>query len=134
MFDLAKLREIIDKSKFINSIFSVLFCRLFVFLLRFLREPAFANTFALLEKFEYRPETRETEDAEQHWKIDVFHKERAYAACNSEDEKHRPTLDAEMVFALDDDRVEQADAKKCPQPEYDAVKIHNMIRLITNSM
>ena len=134
MFDLAKLREIIDKSKFINSIFSVLFCRLFVFLLRFLREPAFANTFALLEKFEYRPETRETEDAEQHWKIDVFHKERAYAACNSEDEKHRPALDAKVVFPFYDNGVEQTDAKKCPQSEYDAVKIHNVIQLLVNTL
>ena len=46
-------------------------------------EPAFADTFALFEEFQYRPETRETENAEQHGNVDVFHEERVQTTGNS---------------------------------------------------
>ena len=83
MFDIAKLREIIEKSKYMipKSLAAV---ETLVFIsFRVLGEPAFADAFALFEEFQYRPETRETENAEQHGNVDVFHEERAHTACNS---------------------------------------------------
>ena len=79
-------------------------------LLLFLWEPAFFHSFSLLEELQNRPEARETEHAKQHRKVDALYEKRPDATGNSEHEKHWPAVHAEVVFSLNDDRVEEADA------------------------
>ena len=84
------------------------------FLILLFREPAFANPFPLLEEFKNRPETRETEDAKKYRYIDVLYEQRPDASSDSQDEKNRPALHSEVIFCLDDDRMEDANAKEGP--------------------
>ena len=81
----------------------------------------------MLEKLQNRPEAREAEHAKQHRKVDALDEKRPDATSNSEHEKHWPALHAEVVFSLNDDRVEEADAKEGSQAKYDTVIIHSLI-------
>lgn len=97
-----------------------------LFRLWLLRKPAFADTFALLEELQNRPEAREAEHTEQHRDVDVLDEQRPEAAGYSHNEKRRPALHAKVVFALDDERMKDADAQESSQAEYDTVIVHSV--------
>ena len=88
-----------------------------LFRLRLLGEPASFHSFSLLEELQDRPEAREAENAKQHRDVDAINEQRADAAAYSHKEERWPALHAEVVFALDDERMEEADAQESAQTE-----------------
>jgi len=71
----------------------------------------------LLEELQNRPEAREAENAKQYRDVDAIDEQRADAAAYSHDEKRWPALHTKVVFALDDERMEEADAQESAQTE-----------------
>ena len=78
----------------------------------------------MFEEFEDGPEAGEAEHAKKDGGIDILNEQRANAAGYAKEEEHRPALYAEVVFTLDDNRMEKPDAQESRQAEYDAVVVH----------
>ena len=76
------------------------------------REPAFQYPFALVEHFEYPPKGRERYDTENNTQVHVFHIKGQTGTQDSRHEESPPASGSEIVFALGDHRVKDADDQK----------------------
>lgn len=80
--------------------------------LRIAREPAFGHPFFLLEQLQDGPETGESDHSDKGGDDDVADKERACRRTCSSQQKDPPATLPEIIFSLDDYRMEDSDDQK----------------------
>ena len=83
-----------------------------LFPLGVLRKPAFGHALALFEQFADRPQRRGAPHGQQRRPEDVPHGDRTGDGGNSHHEEQPPDFHPEIVFALGDHRVKDADDQK----------------------
>ncbi len=82
------------------------------FSLRIHRKPTLPNTLSLLENFKYRPKTGKTHYATFRREKPIVDSNRQRAKHYAENHKRPPTTYAEIILALNDQRMKNADDKK----------------------
>ena len=79
----------------------------------------------LLVEFQYAPEAGEGDDAEDDARVFVRDEQRSHDCGNAGHEEQRPALLAKVVFALDDQRVEDSDGQKRGKADDESDVVHN---------
>jgi len=79
----------------------------------------------LLVQLQYAPEAGEGDDAEDDARVFVRDEKRGDEGDNAGHEEQRPALLAEVVFALDDQRVEDSDGQKRGKADDESDVVHN---------
>ena len=91
---------------------------------RTLRKPTLSHSFALLFQLQYAPKRGEGGNSEYGRGNQILNKDRQcteYYACNKE---CPPTLCAEVVLRLDDNRMKESDNQEGCKTDYDACEVH----------
>lgn len=79
----------------------------------------------LLVQFQYAPEAGEGDDAEDDARVFIRDEKRGDEGDNAGHEEQRPALLAEVVFALDDQRVENSDGQKRGKADDESDVVYN---------
>ena len=90
-------------------------------------KPPFLYPFLLFEQFTDTPKQWSTEHTKQGWPDNVGHAEWAYNGDNTQNEENKPETCTEIIFSLDDYRMEYADNQKCRKCNDNSCEIHNVI-------
>lgn len=88
-------------------------------------EPALPYAVMLLVQFQDAPETGEGNDAKDDAHIFIRDEQRGNEGSNAGHEEGRPALLAEVVFALDDQRMEDSDGQKRGETDDESDVVHN---------
>ena len=88
-------------------------------------EPAFADAVVLLMHLQYAPEAGEGYDAEDDARVFIRDEQRGNEGSNAGHEEGWPALLAEVVFALDDQRMEDSDGQKRGKADDESDVVHN---------
>lgn len=88
-------------------------------------EPSLPYAVMLLVQFQNAPETGEGYDAEDDARVFIRDEQRGNEGSNAGHEECRPALLAEVVFALDDQRMEDSDSQKRGETDDESDVVHN---------
>ena len=94
------------------------------FAFRILREPAFADSFPLVEYFKYAPETGEGSNSQDCAPEYARSKAGPYSETDSGYQERPPDLYTEPVFPLDYERVEDSDYQERDSSYEYSVPVH----------
>lgn len=88
------------------------------------REPASLHTLGLLLQLADAPQTGTSDDADDGGDHEIRDEQRDHQTCDPRNQKYRPALLTEVVFGLDHDGMENADAQESNDCKDDTVEIH----------
>ena len=89
-------------------------------------EPSFLHAFLLLEDFQDAPEAGTAYDAQDRAQDAVLYGQAGGYEDYAGQGEGPPAFRAEMIFALDDYRVEKPDYQKCRHRYYESCEIHDL--------
>ena len=86
-------------------------------------KPALDDALALIEDFANRPKTRKTNDGRKRTPKQTADEEGSNTADDAKDEEHPPRTRAEIIFSLDDKRMEDADDEEGAKAKHNALPV-----------
>ena len=89
-----------------------------------LGEPTLQHTLTLVEHFEDSPKGGERKHSENDAQINIFKAKGHACTCNSCDKKSPPAFSAEIIFALNNQRMKKADDEEGCQSDENAHVVH----------
>ena len=88
-------------------------------------KPAFADAVVLLVQFQDAPEAGEGDDTEDDAQVLIGDEEGGHKGGNAGQQERWPALTTEVVFGLDDQGMEHADAEEGGKADEETVPVHS---------
>ena len=114
-----------DYYKPTDTLFMCFVLLIFMFPFGIHGEPSLPYAVMLLVQFQDAPETGEGYDAEDDARVFIRDEQRGNEGSNAGHEEGWPALLAEVVFALDDQRMEDSDGQKRGETDDESDVVHN---------
>lgn len=110
--------------------FQPYFLLVFVFSFGIHRKPALFDPFELLKYLQNRPERGKRDNSEDNRGINVLDHQRGNQCDDTGQQKEPPAFLSQIIFGLDDQRMEKSDGQKRDQADNDSCIVHLFVRFM----